>query len=346
LLIRWEDQTSCAMQMFKIPQALASGLKAAGIDPAALLRQSGLPFNFWTSGKGLITTKQLFKLWHTIGEMSNDPGIGLKIPGWIPLEQYHPANVAAQHARTFRDGLQRFARYKILCCREEMRITENKGEVRIELEWLLADEPPPALLLDAAFASALELGRRGTRRQLHPLRVELRRNPDHREIFERLYGCPVKFNAHQNALVFKKRDLDLPFVTYNAELLAMLSPQIDREVAKEKEKRTPSTQVKWVLKHLLGSPRSDIEEVAKELGMSSRTLQRRIADEGTSFRRLLSDARRELARHYLMEPSLELGETAYLLGYEDPNSFFRAFRLWEGTSPGEWRATKKRTRNA
>ena len=88
---------------------------------------------------------------------------------------------------------------------------------------------------------------------------------------------------------------------------------------------------------LLGGHRPEITDVAKELGISCRTLQRRIAEESTSFRQLVSDARRELAKHYLLQPSLQLGEAACLLGYEDPNSFFRAFREWEGTTPGEWR---------
>ena len=80
---------------------------------------------------------------------------------------------------------------------------------------------------------------------------------------------------------------------------------------------------------------------AKDLGMSNRTLQRRITSEGTSFRQLVCEARYELAKHYLLDPSLELTETAYLLGYEDPNSFFRAFREWEGTTPNEWRAAQR-----
>ena len=71
--------------------------------------------------------------------------------------------------------------------------------------------------------------------------------------------------------------------------------------------------------------------------MSCRTLQRRITAEQTTFRRLISDARRELARYYLLQPALELAEVACLLGYEDSNSFFRAFREWEGTTPCEWR---------
>ena len=75
--------------------------------------------------------------------------------------------------------------------------------------------------------------------------------------------------------------------------------------------------------------------------MSSRTLQRRIAEEGRSFRLLLSDARRELARLYLLHPSLGLSRIASLLGYEDANSFLRAFRVWEGATPTEWRVMQK-----
>ena len=75
--------------------------------------------------------------------------------------------------------------------------------------------------------------------------------------------------------------------------------------------------------------------------MSGRTLQRRLTEQRITFQRLLEQARRELARHYLLHSSLELNQTAYLLGYEDANSFFRAFHHWEGTSPGEWRALQK-----
>jgi AraC-like DNA-binding protein len=116
-----------------------------------------------------------------------------------------------------------------------------------------------------------------------------------------------------------------------------LSPQIDRELARKKAELRVTGRVKWVLMRLLGGRSPQIHDVARELGMSCRTLQRRTTAEGTTFRRLISDARREPARSYLLQPALELGEVACLLRYEDPNSFFRAFREWEGTTPGEWR---------
>ena len=74
-----------------------------------------------------------------------------------------------------------------------------------------------------------------------------------------------------------------------------------------------------------------------------RTLQRRLAEDGATFQQLVQAARHELARHYLTHSSLELNETAYLLGYEDAHSFFRAFHQWEGSSPGEWRKRHARS---
>ena len=322
-------------------RALQAGLPAVGVDPAVLLRKSGLPLTLWSSGRGMVTTEQFFAFWRALGELSDDPAIGLKLARLSRPEQHHPVAIAAQHARTFRDALQRMARYKILCCTEEMRLTEGKEECIVEFTWLLSREFAPPLLLDAVFASTLELGRRGTGQPLHPLRVELKRNPAHRDIHEAHYGCRVKFKAPRNAIVFRTTDLDRPFISYNAELLAMLGPQLERELAERKAEQTVAGRVKWILLRLLGGHRPDLREVAKDLGMSVRTLQRRITVEGSSFRQLVSDARRELAKHYLLDPSLELAETACLLGYEDPNSFFRAFREWEGATPSEWRDARR-----
>jgi len=96
-------------------------------------------------------------------------------------------------------------------------------------------------------------------------------------------------------------------------------------------------QVIGLLKRALADGRPTLQHLAQELLQSERTLQRRLAAEGTTFSELLNEARRQVGFHLLAGTSLELKEVAYLLGYEDANSYFRAFRQWEKISPGEWR---------
>jgi AraC-like DNA-binding protein len=334
------------MNAIKLTPGITTGLRALGVDPTELLRRAGLPSSLFSGESIQVSTEQLFALWQGIGELSDDPAIGLKLAEQVPVAQHHPASIAAHHARDFRDGLQRLARYKLLCGSEEMRLSEKGNEGVLEFSWLLSREKVPLFLVDAAFASMLQLGKRGTGIPIHPLRIELRHPPENREMRERYFGCAVKFRAARNAMVFRRSELDLPFITYNAELVAMLSPQIDRELARKKSELTVAGRVKWVLMRLLGGRSPEIHDVAKELGMSCRTLQRRITAEETTFRRLISDARRELARSYLLQPALELAEVACLLGFEDPNSFFRAFREWEGTTPSEWRRRGSRSNHS
>ena len=172
-------------------------------------------------------------------------------------------------------------------------------------------------------------------------RIEFQRAPSHREMYQGHFGCPVKFKAKRNTLVFSKSDIDLPFVTHNADLLATVAPQLEAELTQQMAQKTFNEQAKGILKHLLAGQRPGIKDLARELHLSTRTLQRRLTEHGITFQRLLDAARRELAHHYLLHSSRELNETAYLLGYEDANSFFRAFHHWEGTSPGQWRASQK-----
>jgi AraC-like DNA-binding protein len=96
-----------------------------------------------------------------------------------------------------------------------------------------------------------------------------------------------------------------------------------------------------MLARQLSGGRPDISAVARELGVSERTLQRRLGGEGASFQLLLTAVRRTRARELLADPALDIDEVALLLGYEDQNSFFRAFRLWEGETPSNRRAMHK-----
>jgi len=269
--------------------------------------------------------------------VSSDPTIGLKLGTEDRMERYDPIAIATVSTRSLRDAIGRIGRYKQLTCPEKISLVERGNESAVHFTWLLADEEEPAMLIDVCFAWILSIARRGSGRPIHPKRVEFQRPEAHRTVYEKHFQCPVKFKAARNVLIFDKADMDSAFLTYNADLLGVVAPQLEAELKQQLAEKSFREQVKDTLKRLLAGERPAIDHVARELRLSKRTLQRRLTEDGITFQELMEEARRELARHYLLHSSLELNETAYLLGYEDANSFFRAFHEWEGTSPGQWR---------
>jgi AraC-like DNA-binding protein len=258
------------------------------------------------------------------------------------VERYDAIAMAALAATSVRDAIARAARFKQLTCPEEIVVAVRGRECAIQFRWLLAEAGAPAALTDVCFAWVLTLIRRGTGGGITPLRVELSRPAAHRDDYEAHFGCAVRFNARRDALVLDARDLDRPFLTSNSDLLAVLAPQLEAELAAQLASEDPADEVKAILKRLLTGRRPALREVARAMGASVRTLQRRLAHSGATYQQVLEEARRELAHHYLLHSSLDLSETAYVLGYEDASSFFRAFHHWEGTTPGRWRDERRR----
>ncbi len=325
---------------FRLSSTLGKKLERQGLSPTAVLRQAKLPVRLFEESKAFLTTEELFALYSAIHELSNEPGMGLKLGSEERIERYDPIAIAALCARTFRDSLSRMARYKRLVCPEELRIVEKGKECSVQFVWLLAEKEEPTTLIDLCFAWVVTIGRLGIGSGFKPLRIEFKRPEKNRRLYENHFGCSVKFGVRHNKMIFRRDDLDQPFLTHNPEILEMLGPQLDNELTRKFAEQSLDDQIKEILKRLLAGQKPRLEDVALELRVSTRTLQRRLLEERLTFQKLIEEARRELAQHYLMQSSLELNQTAYLLGYEDSNSFIRAFHKWEGMSPGEWRSAR------
>ncbi len=314
-------------------------LESMGISSIAVLRLAGLPSQLFQQTRIWLTTEEMRALYDAIAEFTGDQAIGLRLGSEERPENYSPISIAALFTRSFRDALNRVARYKRLTSPQEIRLLERGKECAVEFVWLLAEIAESPIWIDSCFAWTVTIGRRGMGRNIHPWRVELRRPITNKQAYESFFACPVKFGARHNRLFFRVEDLDQPFITYNPDLLEAIAPQLESELKQYLANRSLQEQAKGILKRSLAGQRPRLEDVALELGMGTRTLQRKLLEQGTTFHALMEQARHEMAQHYLRQPSLELNETAYLLGYEDPNSFIRAFHKWEGTSPGEWRST-------
>jgi AraC-like DNA-binding protein len=328
------------MNRFRVSGTLAKRLEDLGLPPVAVLRQAGLPMGLFEQGKIWVTTDEMFALYRAISEVSGEPAIGLKLGSERRIERYDPIAIAALYTRSFRDALDRMSRYKRLTCPEEIRIVERGNECSVQFVWLLAEIAEPPTLIDTCFAWVVEIGRRGIGRRINPLRVEFERPEANRRLFEDHFGCPVEFGAPHNRLLFRSEDVSQPFLTHNPDLLELVAPQLEAELKQQLADKSLKEQLKGILKRLLAGQKPRLDDAALELRVSARTLQRRLLAERITFHGLVEEARRELAHHYLLQSSLELNETAYLLGYESANSFIRAFHKWEGTSPGEWRSAR------
>ncbi len=289
----------------------------------------------------LLKTEELFALWRAVGEVSSDPTIGIRLGSETKIERFHPVGLAALSTENFGAGVSQMARYKQLTCPEEILQQVGDDEWSIQFRWLLANETEPPALIECCFAWVLSIGRLGTGTRLEPLRVEFVQPRSHVKTLERHFGCPVVCGAARNAIVFRATDAQRPFVTRNAELLGMLAPQLEKELKQENYDESFLERVRLAIQQQLTGRRPTIDDIADALHISIRTLQRRLQDEGISFQRVLEDARHQLARHYLNNSVLELNEAAYLLGYEDSNSFVRAFRTWEGVPPARWREEQR-----
>src|SRR5208283_1425301 len=184
---------------FRISSLLADQLREHKLTLPSLLRLAELSAGFFQQERIYATTAELFALWRAIGEMSPDPGIGLKLGAEPRLERYHPAAIAAVCSRSFRDALQRMARYKRLTCPEEIRVRTSGNEASVEFVYLQADELQPDVLVDLGLSWILAIGRRGTDGQIAPLRLELTRAAQNRELLESHFGCRVRFKAGRNA---------------------------------------------------------------------------------------------------------------------------------------------------
>jgi len=321
----------------KLPRPFWNAVERLGLRPASVLRHARLPATLHFDETAVITTPQLFAVWKSIETLSGDAAFSLRMVRDTSTATHKLAFLAASYAVNYRDGLERIARFKRMCSPDKMRFDEGDGTVAVVTDWPPGTAAEPALSVDASFAMMLELGRRGTGRHITPVAVDYARQDLATAVHEEFFGCAIRFGADRDRLVLRSADLDLAFLGHNPELLSMLTPALAAELADIEAQADVSEHIKLVLKRRMASGRPDVASVARELGLSERTLQRRITEKGTTFRALLDAARQELGRSLLSDTSIDIEEVAFLLGYEDPNSFYRSFKGWEQMTPGTWR---------
>jgi len=321
----------------KLPKVFWESIAQLGLDPSLIEQHAQLRHDLHLNESNFVSTQQLFAVWYAIEALSADPAFSIKMVRDTPSAKHKMAFITALYAADFRDGLARLARLQRLCSPDKLSMVERQDTVSFTIQWPSGSGTAPYLSVEACFALVLELGRRGTGKHIKPLSFSLRRPKQTLETHADYFACPIRYGASHDELILSTSDLDLPFLQHNAQVLHMMRPGLDAALRAIEAPVGFCEQVIEILKRTLANGRPSLQHLARELLQSERTLQRRLASEGTTFNALLNEARRQVGLHLLADTSLELKEVAYLLGYDDVNSYYRAFRRWEKVSPSQWR---------
>jgi AraC-like DNA-binding protein len=308
-----------------------------------VLAKFGLPIERLCERAGVApstawVTSDFFRMWAAADEELDDRSAGLRFGAEGIARGYGVASIVALHAPDLRHALAALSRYKRLTCPELVEVEIEGGEAIVRYRWLQATSEVPRLLVDTTMASLKELARRGSAGKAAPIRLELARPPMDRALLRRHFECPIVFGAAYNAMAFDRAALDLPFVTADGGAFANVLEGLEERVAKGEGFSALVGELRVAIaRQLSEGRRPSIAAVASRLGLSGRTLQRRLEECGTSFQEQLSGVRRTTASRLLADTELDTVAIALMLGFSEPNSFARAFRAWERTSPLRWR---------
>lgn len=283
-------------------------------------------------------TSDFFRLWTAADEYFGDPAAGLRFGAEGIARGYGVAGIVALHAPDLRRALVSLGRYKRLTCPELVEIEYAGDEAAVRYRWLQAAGTVPRLLVDTTMASLAELARQGTGGRVVPTRLELARRPGNETLLFRHFGCPILFGAAQDATVFARDALDVRFVTADGGAFARVLDGLERQIGQGQGFAPLAGELRVAIaRQLSGGLPPSVPAIARRLGLSSRTLQRRLDENRTSFGQQLAAVRRTIAVRLLAATDLDTVAIAMLLGFVEPNSFVRAFRAWERTTPARWR---------
>jgi AraC-like DNA-binding protein len=320
-------------------KSIAEMLSGEGLDARALFAAAGIDPAAIEAPGARLATERLSRLWELAAERSGNPAIGLAQPHVPRPASFDVVGYAMMSCADLRGAFERLMRYLlILSDALSMSAGEEREGYRVTFELFGGDRPVPRQRIEFILTTLIGFCRWISGRQIDPLAIELTYPaPADLGPYHGAFRCPVAFNAQRSSLLLAAADVTAPLPTSNP-LLAELHERFAGEYLKQFDHARTSYRAREVIIRRLpdGEPRRD--QVAGELRMSQRTLQRRLEEEATSFLALLDGTRRELAEQYLGRLHLSLAQAAYLLGFADQSSFFRACKRWFALSPGQYRS--------
>jgi AraC-like DNA-binding protein len=323
-------------------QVLVRLIEMHGVDARVLVREAGVDPAGLRDPSARIPSSVGDAVVLRAAALIPDPAFALRA-----ARCWHPSNLGALgHAwlasSTLHTGLRRLERYgRILGEKGQMKIIDGRDGLRFSHDHRRGDPLLRALGADFTMSLVLDMCRMNYGASLRPLDVRLTRaKPADIEPYRHYYGCPVQFGAREDSFLLSARAAHEPLPTANRQLAGMLDEILVAQLAALDRNNLPARCKSNLLEQLTSGELTE-SEMAKQLHMSRRTLQRKLAESNTTYQKLVDDTRRDLALRYMEDSGKTLTDVTFLLGFSGQSAFTRAFKRWTGMSPTDFRDRKK-----
>ena len=327
-------------QKYNLGKGWRALLKDLNISVQDVLRYAQLPLDLLLRKTPAVTADEYFRFWDGLAHVcKNEPAFALRLAQNINAETTDPAIIAFLSSSNLNIALKRTAHYKPIVAPVRMTIEHNDRQTILTFAGLSQNGSLPTLFVAFELVFWVQLARIATREQVIPETVHSSLDLPELDAYETFLETRIR-RDDVNRVIFSAVDAQKPFLTANHAMWAILEPAFDKRMEDLTQDASFRDRVRACLLEMLASGHYSMTYVASELAISNRTLQRRLRQEGTTFQKVLDELREELARHYLSATDYTSAEISFLLGYEEPNSFFRAFRTWTGQTPEIIRANR------
>jgi AraC-like DNA-binding protein len=309
-----------------------------GYNPDEVLRLAQLPADLFNRPEASISSHEYFNFWRSLEQIAGTQELALQLGQVISVEAFDPVLFACLCSPNLNIALQRIAQYKRLIGPLLMDVEISQFKTTVRLNCYATEQLMPRSLSLAELVFFTQLSRIATRQVIVPIQASCKELPQYKKPYDVYFGCPLTA-SDQIEISFSASDALRPFLTHNTGMWQVFETHLQKRLSVLDDEASMTERVRGVLLETLPAGMSSIEIVAQRLALSKRTLQRHLSEENVSYQEVLDQVRSELAQHYLTHSSISTGEISWLLGFQESNSFIRAFKNWTGKTPNAFRLT-------
>ncbi len=322
------------MKHFPLDKNYASLLKSQGISVDELLKRAKLSFDLFQRENPCVTSGEYYRFMKAIEDLVPDQTMPITLATAEQIETISPPIFAAYCSANAKECIERIAQYKALAGAVIFEVAETENEIAVCIKGEEAIELPE-IIVGIEMVLLTNLIRKATKEKIVPISVTVRK-PFENPNYEKFLGIRAQA-ADKDTIAFGRKDAEIPFITRNESMWSFFEPELKKRLSEMERDDSYSARTRSALIELLPAGKTSVEDAANALGMSKRSLQRKLKEENTTFQKQLNHTRELLAKNYIQNTRLSSEDIAYLLGYQDLNSFFRAFSLWTGKSVTEYK---------